>query len=146
MHITEGTNMTVSSQELKKAINQVRDILESLERRLDPGSGRTADPYVRRRQLLQRIYWRENSMQRDELMALLHEFGTNYAWIGQQVRKGYLLVLQAPGGTRYSVTAKAIRDEGLSEEDNEIDEVAGLSVEAFAEDWNSDEDSAYDSH
>jgi hypothetical protein len=137
--------MPITNQELRKAINQVRDILESLERNLDPDARQPADPYVRRRLLLQRIYWSDNSMRRDELMALLHEFGTNYAWIGQQVRKGYLVVLQAPGGTRYSVTAKAIRDEGLTEEDDEVDRVAALSTEAFAEDWDSEEDSAYDS-
>ncbi|MEK7247660.1 MAG: hypothetical protein AAB092_04225 [Chloroflexota bacterium] len=138
--------MPVSAQEIRKAIGQVREILETLESRLAPPEGSAVlDPYMRRKQLLQRIYWNDNNLRRDELMDLLHEFGTNYAWIGQQVRKGYLVVLQAPGGTRYSVTQKAIRDEGLQEEDEEIDQIAALSTEAFAEDWNSEEDSAYDS-
>ena len=137
--------MTISSEDLRKAINQVRHILESLEKQLDPEGARATDPYVRRKQLLQRIYWKDNSVQRDELMAMLHDFGTNYAWIGQQVRKGYLLVVPTRGGTRYSVTAKAIRDEGLAEDGDEINAVAALSSEAFAEDWDNEEDAAYDS-
>lgn len=138
--------MPVSAQEIRKAIGQVREILETLEGRLEPLEGSAVlDPYVRRKQLLQRIYWNDNNLRRDELMDLLHEFGTNYAWIGQQVRKGYLVVLQAPGGTRYSVTQKAIRDEGLKEEDEEIDQISALSTESFAADWDSEEDSVYDS-
>lgn len=137
---------SISAKELRKAIAQVKEILGRLESRLaEEDNGGKDDPYVRRRQILQRIYWNDNSMRREDLMPLLHEFGTNYAWIGQQVRKGYLVVLQSPGGTRYSVTAKAIRDEGLAEEDEEIESISALSTEAFAEDWDSEEDSVYDS-
>jgi hypothetical protein len=137
--------MSVSAQEIRKAIDQVKEILGKLESKLGSADASAVDPYVRRREILQRIYWNDNSMRRDDLMALLRDFGTNYAWIGQQVRKGYLIVLQAPGGTRYSVTQKGIRDEGLQEHDEELDKVSAMSSEAFGEDWDSEEDSAYDS-
>lgn len=139
--------MAISTKEVRKTIAQIREMLESLEAQLGNGESEpNVDPYVRRRQILQRIYWNDNSMLRDELMPLLHDFGTNYAWIGQQVRKGYLQVSPTPSGsTRYTVTDKAIRDEGLARESQEADAISELSTEAFAEDWNSEEDAAYDS-
>lgn len=123
-------------------------MLESLERELEPDSDGPIDKYVRRREVLQRIYWNDNRMGREDLLALLHEFGTNYAWIGQQVSKGYLTLERDPRGsryTRYSVTPKAIRDEDLTAEEEEIDAISRLSNEVFAEDWDNEDDAAYDS-
>jgi len=138
----------VSTHEIRRTLSQVRGMLESLERKLEPEGHVPMDKYARRREVLQRIYWNDNRISREDLLALLHEFGTNYAWIGQQVSKGYLTLERDPRGSRYtvySVTPKAIRDEDLTAEEEEIDAISRLSNEVFAEDWDSEEDSAYDS-
>lgn len=137
--------MTISELELRDALKSVRKILDDLEQRIEIAESPEIDPYVRRRQILLRIYWSENNIRRDELMELLKDYGTNYAWIGQQVKKGYLTVIPARGGYRYSVTEKAIRDEDLdSKEDDEAEDFARASWESFAQDWDSEEDSVYD--
>lgn len=138
--------MAISTEELRQSLKAVRSILDKLESKLDPAPPEAVDPYTRRRQILQRIYWNQNAMTYDELVPILEGFGTNYAWIGQQVKKGYLLVALLPGGgSRYSVTPKALREQNLQEDDREeIDAVSALSHESFAEDWENDEDAAYD--
>jgi len=138
--------MTVSPTDLKVSIKALRGILDGLERKLDGvDAAQQVDPYRRRREILQEIYWSQNSISREDLMALLTERGTNYAWIGQQVKKQYLIVTDLPGGgTRYSATRKAVRDERLDDERLETDRFSRLSMESFAEDWDSDEDSVYD--
>lgn len=139
--------MTVSQAELRNALSSARKILEDIERRLDAGDTPPAmDPYVRRRMMLMRIKWSDNDVNRNELNELLAAYGTNYAWIGQQVKKGYLRVKQTPLGPRYSVTAKAVKEQQLDDDDEEeIAAWAAASEEVFAEDWGSKEDSIYDS-
>ena len=138
--------MTISHDELRQSLKAVRNILDKLESRLGPAPSNEIDPYVRRRQILQQIYWAQNAMTYRELMPVLENYGTNYAWIGQQVKKGYLLVSLIPGGgSRYSVTPKAVREQRLDDDErSEINATTALSQESFAEDWDSDEDSAYD--
>jgi hypothetical protein len=138
--------MAISPSEIKATIKALRGIIDGLERKLgDSEADRPTDPYQRRKEILQEIYWSRNRMSRDELMALLREKGTNYAWIGQQVKKQYLIVTDVPGGgTRYSVTRKAVREERLDDERAETDRFSRLSMESFAEDWDNDEDAIYD--
>ncbi len=90
--------MTVSQTELRQALSSVRKILEDIERRLETDDVPAMDPYVRRRMMLMRIKWSDNDVNRNELNELLAAYGTNYAWIGQQVKKGYLRVKQTPLG------------------------------------------------
>jgi hypothetical protein len=137
--------MAVSETELRTALSAVRRVIDDIEKKLDGLGSEEIDPYVRRRMILMRINWSDNDVSRDELMQLLEAYGTNYAWIGQQVKKGYLQVKQVRGQPRYSVTKKAIKDEEL--EDDGREEAALLaqaSHAAFAEDWDSEEDSRYD--
>ncbi len=138
--------MTTSMQEVREALKTMRRIIDGLEGKLGGGVTEEVDPYVRRREILRRIYWARNSMARDELMAVLDSHGTNYAWIGQQVKKGYLVVSAVPGGgNRYSVTPKAVREQRLDDEEKQdAYTLAKASEAAFAEDWGSDEDAAYD--
>lgn len=90
-------------------IRAIREALEDLERMLERGA-RPASPYTRRRNILEQIYLAEG-MEKDTLMRLLREHGTQYQWIGMQVKADYLNVIPLPGGrTRYTVTPKAVRD------------------------------------
>jgi len=138
--------MRIAEDEIRSAIKEIRRILDQLEAKLGAESGPEVDPYTRRREILREIYWTENNMEKTELLSTLRERGTTYAWIGQQVKKGYLVTAPIPGGgKRYSVTPKAIREQRLEEsEKEEIMNWTALSEESFAEDWDSDEDSVYD--
>ena len=138
--------MAIDVTELRQSLTALRRIIDRLESKLKVESTRAPDPYVRRREILQRIYCSQNSMTREELLPLLEDRGTNYAWIGQQVKKGYLIVSPVPGGgTRYSVTPKAVREQYLDEEEREETMAWSRASEAsFAEDWDKEEDSLYD--
>ncbi len=92
--------------ELREGLRAIRDILDRLEALLG-SSEEQPDPYERRKAVLEEIYWAGNSMPRDGCSRTLRERGTQYQWVGQQVKKGYLSVLPLPGGSvRYSVTPR----------------------------------------
>src|SRR4030067_2629282 len=140
--------MDADMSELREGLRAMRDILDRLEALLRASEER-ADPYERRKAVLEQIYWAGNSMPRDQLFLTLRERGTQYQWVGQQGKKGYLSVLPLPGGSvRYSVTPRAVRELGLGQEGPEgLDERAALtklSEASFAEEWDSPEDSIYD--
>ncbi len=141
---------SVDVGEVLDGLKAIRSVLDRLESRLKPAEAEIRDPYKRRREVLQKIFWTGNSMGREDLLVLLQTSGTSYQWIGQQVKKGYLSVLPMPGGgTRYSVTPRAVRELGLGYLEEEVGEeslsLTRLSEASFAEDWNSPEDSIYDS-
>ena len=140
--------MDADMSELRDGLRAMRDILDRLEALVEP-SGEQPDPYERRKAVRELMYWAGNSMPRDQLFSTLRERGTQYQWVGQQVKKGYLSVLPLPGGSvRYSVTPRAVRELGLGQEGPErIEETAALSSlseASFAEEWDSPEDSVYD--
>lgn len=138
--------LPVARKEVLESLRAIRHMIDSLERKLSAEEGAEIDPYQRRREVLQRIYWAGNTMSREQLLPVLESHGTDYRWIGQQVKKGYLSVSPIPGGgTRYSVTPKAVKELRLDQEASE-EEVAfsKLAEISFAEDWGSEEDAAYD--
>lgn len=128
-------------------LRMIRDGLEGLEHLLLSSAEESApDPYQRRHRLLEQVYQQEG-LERPELMRMLREAGTAYQWIGQQVKKGYLTIASLPSGkVRYNVTPRAVRELELNKrkvaEDTAV--YAAMSEEAFAEDWDSPEDSVYD--
>jgi hypothetical protein len=138
----------VDVKELREGLRAIRTILERLESRLE-SSEEQPDPYERRKAILDRVYWASNNIAREELFGILREHGTQYQWVGQQVKKGYLSVLPVPGGgVRYSVTPRAVRELGLGQEApadlEEAVALAKLSEPSFGEEWDSPEDSIYD--
>lgn len=140
----------VNLNEVIAALRAIRQILDRLESRLGDLTQEDIDPYGRRREILQTIYWHQNSMSRQELLPILNRHGTDYRWIAQQVKKGYLIVLPTPHAEpRYAVTAKAVRELQLAHEESpedlgEVTVLAKLSEASFAEDWDSKEDAVYD--
>ena len=144
----QEVNMTTSlaSREVLESLRAIRRVIDSLEKKLSAEEGAEIDPYKRRRDILQQVYWQGNSISRVDLLPILEGRGTDYRWIGQQVKKGYLSVSPVPGGaTRYSVTPKGVRELRLDQETPEETAAFGrVAVASFAEDWDSEEDSAYD--
>ena len=140
--------MDADMSELREGLRAMREILDRLEGLLG-SADEQPDPYERRKAVLEQIYWAGNSMPRGQLFSTLRERGTQYQWVGQQVKKGYLSVLPLPGGSvRYSVTPRAVRELGLGQEGPErLEETAALaklSEASFGEEWDSPEDSVYD--
>lgn len=137
---------SVATKEVLESLRAIRRMVDSLERKLSAQEGVEIDPYQRRREVLQKIYWAGNSISREELMPVLESHATDYRWIGQQVKKGYLSVSPIPGGgTRYSVTPKAVKELRLEQETwEEAVAFSRLAEASFAEDWGSEEDAAYD--
>jgi hypothetical protein len=135
---------------LLKELRAIKQIVERLEQDILSSEESAIDPYERRRQVLRQIYWLGNSISFQDLTKLLHSQGTDYRWIGQQVKKGYLSVLPLPGGgKKYSVTPRAVLELELGREEatEEVDDLAALaklSDASFGEDWNSREDAVYD--
>lgn len=142
----------VNADEVIADLRAIRRILDRLTGRLGNSISEGADPYQRRRAILQKMYQHQQQeiMTRQEILPILESHGTDYRWIAQQVKKGYVIVLPTPDGEpRYAVTAKAVRELRLSPEESaeelgEGNALAKLSQGSFAEDWDSPEDAIYD--
>lgn len=139
--------MTRYPEELvRERLRAMKVAVEDLERLLLRGQKEEEDPYMRRQEILERIYLAEG-MEKEQLLRALREHGAQYQWIGMQVKKEYLSVIPLPGGrTRYTVTPKAVRELrlGAGVPEGELGALAQLSEAAFAEDWESPEDAIYD--
>src|SRR3972149_5427453 len=129
----------VAAKEVLESLRAIRRMVDSLERKLSAQGGVEVDPYQRRREVLQKVYWAGNSISREQLMPILESHATDYRWIGQQVKKGYLSVSPIPGGgTRYSVTPKAVKELRLEQETwEETTDFSKLAEASFTEDWDS---------
>jgi len=137
---------SVATREVLESLRTIRRVIDSLEKKLNTEEGAEIDPYKRRRDILQQVYWQGNSISRAQLLPILEGYGTDYRWIGQQVKKGYLSVSPVPGGgTRYSVTPKGVKELRLDQETpEETTAFSKLAEASFAEDWDSVEDAVYD--
>lgn len=114
---------------LLKDLKAIKQIVERLEGLVTSSEGDALDPHQRRRRLLKDIYVSGNSVASEELEPMLRSQGTDYRWIAQQKKKGYLAVLPLPGGgKRYAVTPKAVRELRLAR-DEEGDDQIGEAAE-----------------
>ena len=134
--------VTFDKVKLRKELEVVKASLARIEGLLGDATLRQEDPYERRRRLLQLIY-EYDGMDRAALEPLLRESGTHLqGWVGQQVKRGFLRPPQKDDAV-YRVTPVAIKELGL-EGASEIEAWTRASMEAFAEDWDSDADVIYD--
>lgn len=141
------SQISVPKARVLTTIRALRELLAKLEKDLAISEGAApADPYRRRRELLEKIFWMGNSVRREELFPMLEASGTNSRWIGQQVKRGYLALIPAPDGSaRYAVTPRAVRELALAKSaSQETLSLTKLAEPSFAEDWDSPEDSIYD--
>ena len=132
--------------------NQAQRYIRSIQRNLDRLSDllRAIDaepqefrPHDARSELLEQVHL-AGAMQQQRLFELLDQRSIAHTWIGSQVAAEYLDLWQAADGrTFYRVTQRAIRELHLGQLASHAT-FAGPSDSGFADDWLSEEDSAYD--
>ena len=126
-------------QGIQRNLNRLEDLLRRLEAQSPQVPTRDA-----RSELLAQVHV-AGAMDQRRLFDLLDQRGVNHSWIGAQVGAEYLDVWQgADGRTWYRVTQRAVRELYLGQmaaSSGQPDQ----SQSPFAEDWDSREDSAYDS-
>ena len=131
-----------ASQRYIRTIRRTLDRLESLVREME-----TQAPKVRiadsRGELLEQVHL-AGAMEQRRLFELLDLRGIGHTWIGAQVSAEYLeLWHSADGRTFYRVTDRAIRDLQLGQLGASAS-YSSLSDVTFGDDWQSEEDAAYD--
>ena len=126
-------------QGIQRNLSRLEDLLRSLEAQSPKVPTRDT-----RSELLARVHV-AGAIDQRLLFDLLDQRGVSHAWIGAQVGAEYLDVWQgADGRTWYRVTQRAVRELYLGQmaaSSGQVDQ----SQSPFAEDWDSQEDSAYDS-
>ena len=100
-------------------------------------------PHDARSELLEQIHV-AGAMEQRRLFELLDQRSITHTWIGAQVAAEYLELWHAADGrTWYRVADRAIRELQLGQLASSAT-FASLSEQSFSEDWDSEEDSAYD--
>ena len=100
-------------------------------------------PHDARSELLEQVHV-AGAVDQRLLFELLDQRSINHAWIGAQVGAEYLDMWHgADGKTWYRVTDRAIRELYLGQLGTSAT-FGSISEQAFGEDWDSEEDSAYD--
>ena len=131
-----------ASQRYIRTIRRTLDRLESLVREMEAQAPkiRIADS---RGELLEQVHL-AGAMEQRRLFELLDLRGIGHTWIGAQVSAEYLeLWHSADGRTFYRVTDRAIRDLQLGQLGASAS-YSSLSDVTFGDDWQSEEDAAYD--
>ena len=123
---------------IRRSLDRLENLLRDMEAQ-DP-EPRPADS---RSELLEQVHV-AGAMEQRRLFELLDQRGMAHTWIGAQVGSEYLELWHAADGrTLYRVTDRAIRELHLGQLAAAAS-YASLSESTFGDDWQSEEDSAYD--
>ena len=125
-----------------RTIRRTLDRLEGLLREMEAHAPepRPADP---RSELLEQVHV-AGAVEQRRLFELLDQRGMAHTWIGAKVSSEYLdLWHAADGRTFYRVTERAVRELHLGQLAAAAS-YASLSESSLGDDWQSEEDSAYD--
>ena len=129
----------------QRYLTTIRQNLERLEALLKEPQplGVESKPQDRRTELLEQIHVM-GVVDQPRLFRMLDQRRIPHTWIGAQSRASYLEMWTAAGGNIfYRVTEKAIEDLNLGRL-IPVGEYSALSDAALAEDWDNQEDAAYD--
>lgn len=140
--IMTGGSGGQASQRYIRTLRRTLDRLEVLIREMEVQAPeiRIADS---RSELLEQVHL-AGAMDQRRLFELLDLRGIGHTWIGAQVSAEYLdLWHAADGRTFYRVTDRAIRDLQLGQLVASAS-YSALSEATFGDDWQSEEDAAYD--
>ena len=138
MTSTQGGQAHRYIRSIQRTLARLEDLLRDME--AEPTELR---PHDARSELLEQVHM-AGAMEQRRLFELLDQRSMSHTWVGAQVGAEYLdLWNAADGRTFYRVTQRAIRELHLGQLASHAN-FAGPSVSAFADDWLSEEDSAYD--
>jgi hypothetical protein len=138
----------MSSGQGQQAFRHIRSIHRNLRRLEELFRGMDAEapqmrPHDPRSELLEQVHV-AGALEQRRLFELLDLRGISHTWIGAQVGSEYLEMWQgADGRSWYRVTDRAVRELHLGQLASAAT-YASLSENTFADDWESEEDSAYD--
>jgi hypothetical protein len=123
---------------IQRTLRRLEDLLRQMEAQVPE-----LRPHDPRSELLEQVHV-AGAMEQRRLFELLDQRGITHTWIGAQVGADYLDMWHAADGrTFYRVTERAIKDLNLGQLASAAT-FASLSESAFGDDWQSEEDSAYD--
>ena len=123
---------------IQRTLRRLEDLLRESEAKVP--EPRPQDP---RSELLEQVHL-AGAMEQRRLFELLDQRNINHTWIGAQVGSEYLNLWHAADSrTFYRVTDRAIRELHLGQLASAAT-YASLAESAFGDDWQSEEDSAYD--
>lgn len=132
----------------KQAQRQIRSIQRAMAKleeliRENEAEAPEPRPHDPRSELLEQIHL-AGAMEQRDLFRLLDQRRMSHTWIGAQVGSDFLDMWHAADGkTFYRVTPRAVRELHLGQLASAAT-FASLSETAFADDWQSEEDSVYD--
>lgn len=138
----------MSSGQGQQAFRHIRSIHRNLRRLEELFRGMDAEapqmrPHDPRSELLEQVHV-AGALEQRRLFELLDLRGISHTWIGAQVGSEYLEMWHgADGRSWYRVTDRAVRELHLGQLASAAT-YASLSENTFADDWESEEDSAYD--
>jgi hypothetical protein len=134
----EGAQAQRYIRSIQRTLHRLEDLLRQAE-----AQSPELRPHDSRSELLEQVHV-EGAMEQRRLFDLLDRRGMSHTWIGAQVGAEYLELWHAADGrTFYRVTQRAIRELHLGQLASAAT-YASLSEDAFADDWQSEEDSVYD--
>ena len=123
---------------IQRSLTRLEDLLLDME--AEPTELR---PHDARSELLEQVHL-AGAVEQRRLFELLNQRSMSHTWVGAQVGAEYLdLWHAADGRTFYRVTPRAVRELHLGQLASHAN-FGGPSGSAFADDWLSEEDSAYD--
>ena len=141
-----GVQMRIKREsQVQKHIKNIRQNLEKLESLISESSNNVehSGPQSPRIELLEQIYVL-GVVDQHKLFNLLDQRRIPHTWIGAQSRAGYLEMWSSAGGTVfYRVTQKAIEEQSLGRIIL-LTEFANSAQNDLGKDWDSQEDSIYD--
>lgn len=134
----QGSQAQRHIRNIQRTLRRLEDLLRQMEAQVPE-----LRPHDPRSELLEQVHV-AGAMEQRRLFELLDQRGITHTWIGAQVGADYLdMWHSADGRTFYRVTERAIKDLNLGQLASAAT-FASLSESAFKDDWQSEEDSAYD--
>ncbi len=136
---------SAGSGQAHRYIRSIQRNLSRLDELINEFEARAPEfrPHDARSELLEQVHL-SGAMEQRRLFELLDQRSITHTWIGAQVGAEYLEMWHAADGQAfYRVTARAIRELHLGQLAASAN-YSSQSETAFAEDWDSEEDSVYD--
>ena len=138
MTISQGGQAYRYIRSIERNLRRLEELVRDMEARTPE-----MRPQDARSELLEQVHV-AGAMEQRRMFELLDQRGITHTWVGAQVGAEYLELWRAADGQAwYRVTQRAIRELHLGQLAPSAT-LAAPAESAFSDDWDSEEDSAYD--